>query len=90
MPKVIYIDENAVIIECEHIPMMGKWEQNVDKANQLEEKYCARCGLRVDSDLRSQELMVKTQGQKQFQLSCFSKDKAELVREGLREKGLIK
>jgi hypothetical protein len=88
--KVVYIDENAVIIECEHVPLMGK--ADVASASQLEAAYCVNCGYHRDADLRAQERMMKSNGQKTFSISCFSPKSPYLepLKQQLREKGLIK
>ena len=79
MPKIAFMDASAVIIICEHIPKMGKWEDNERLAEELGQNYCSSCGFRRDADLKAQQRVMQSNGKENFQISCFSKDKEPFV-----------
>mgnify|MGYP001575944020 CR=1 FL=1 len=57
MPKVLFMNEVAAIIQCEYVPWMGDGE--IEAANRLEATICRNCGIARDSNLRNQEVRNK-------------------------------
>lgn len=90
MPKVIFTNENAALVECQHVPSAGQTEQQV--ATTVENTICIpHCAIWRDASLRNQEVHNKSQGQQDFKLVCLhptSPYLADLLKK-LKETGSI-
>jgi hypothetical protein len=86
--KLLFINENAALIQCEFVPQYGQMQES--EAEQLEGTICRpKCGYWRDAALRNQER--KNKGQEDFTLLCLhptSPYLPELMKK-LKEKGKL-
>ena len=72
MPKLIFINENAALIECEYVPLMSSGQLDEEVAEKNESTICRpRCGFWRDAAIRNQEIRNKSGGQRDFKLLCL-------------------
>ena len=92
MPKLIFMNDNAVVIECEYVPQaQGDEQAQLSQAALTEENVCKRCGYWRDAALRNEVARNKSNGEKDFKLLCLhptSPYLAEVVKK-LQETGNI-
>lgn len=70
MPKLIFINENAALIECQYVPSAGRTEEQA--AANVENTICIpHCAIWKDAALKNEEARNKSNGQKDFKLACL-------------------
>jgi hypothetical protein len=88
--KLLYMNDEGVVIECKFVPSSGKNELAV--AAQVEAKICSKCGYMNDANLKAKEMLVKSQGKKDFKIMCLNPNSPYLVpiKEELKRTGKLK
>jgi hypothetical protein len=71
LPKLLFMNENAVLIECEYVPQaQGDEQTQLSQAALVEGNICRpKCGYWRDAALRNEEARNKLG--KEFKLLCL-------------------
>lgn len=81
MPKIIYMTNQAVFIECEYVPEQAKGQDEAKLAEEVAATICRkRCGYYRDAQMRK------------IQLYCFNPKSPHLaeLKKKLAEQGTLK
>jgi hypothetical protein len=73
VPKLLFINENAVLIQCEYVPMYSNDEQaQLTQAAVVAGNICRpKCGYWRDAALKNETARNKSNGQREFKLICL-------------------